>query len=124
MQQVIVNVSGRRAAGPSSGRRLSEAMVGRRLIDRIKRRLGATPHFGDIGRTVPLSSEFGYDRGTPVDRYYIESFLAAHATDINGHTLEIGDDSYTARFGGARATLRDVLHINALKPKTPTIVDL
>src|SRR5260370_37165136 len=100
MQQVIVNVSGRRAAGPSSGRRLSEAIVGRRLSDRIKRRLGATPHFGDIGRTVPLSSDFGYHRVNPVDRYYVESVIPAQASDMNGHAVDIGGDSYNAQCAG------------------------
>ena len=32
----------------------------------------------------PMSREFGYDRGTPVDRFYIENFLAAHGS---GETL-------------------------------------
>ena len=30
---------------------------------------------GDLNRTSPLSKVFGYDRGGPVDRYYIENFL-------------------------------------------------
>lgn len=58
----------------------------------------------------PISREFGFDRGTPVDRYYIENFLRANAGRIRGRTLEIGDDSYTRRFGGA-ATEREVLHV-------------
>ena len=32
--------------------------------------------FGDLRRTEPISREYGYDRGVPVDRYYIERFLA------------------------------------------------
>ncbi|HEY9363111.1 MAG TPA: glycosyltransferase, partial [Chitinophagaceae bacterium] len=31
---------------------------------------------GDFNRTSPFSKEFGYERGGPIDRYYIEKFLA------------------------------------------------
>ena len=47
----------------------------------------------------PLSRDFGYDRGFPIDRHYIERFLSAQASDVRGHVLEIADDIYTRRFG-------------------------
>ena len=31
--------------------------------------------FGDLRRLTPISRLYGYDRGEPIDRYYIESFL-------------------------------------------------
>ena len=34
---------------------------------------------GDFGSVVPISRDFGFDRGTPIDRYYIERFLERHA---------------------------------------------
>jgi hypothetical protein len=98
--------------------------VARSLIDRVKRRLGIPPSFGDLSRTVPLSTQFGYDRGTPIDRYYIENFLAAHENDICGRTLEIGDDQYTARFGASRTTHRDVLHVHERNPAATIVGDL
>ncbi len=49
-------------------------------------------------------------RGLPVDRYYIERFLASHADDIKGRVLEVADPSYTRKFGGARVLQSDVLH--------------
>jgi SAM-dependent methyltransferase len=58
----------------------------------------------------PQSRSFGLDRGAPIDRYYIENFLAAHATDIRGRTLEVGDATYTHRFGAHRVTHADILH--------------
>ena len=67
--------------------------------------------FGDLRRTSPISRSYGYDRGGPVDRYYIESFLEQHAGDVRGRVLEVGDDTYTRRFGGAAVTQADVLHI-------------
>ena len=38
--------------------------------------------------------------------------------------LEIGDDAYTCRFGGARVTHSDVLHATAGNPKATIIADL
>jgi SAM-dependent methyltransferase len=80
--------------------------------------------FGDLRRTSPISTEFGYDRGTPIDRYYIEAFLARHADDIAGRVLEIGDDAYTTRFGGARVVRSDVLHIDASSSRATLIGDI
>jgi SAM-dependent methyltransferase len=60
---------------------------------------------------TPISAWFGFDRGLPIDRYYIDRFLAAHANDIQGRVLEIGDSDYTRRFGGNRVTVSDVLDV-------------
>lgn len=74
---------------------------------------GSLPlHIGQIASDRPLSRSSGFDRGTPIDRYYIERFLAAHADDIHGRVLEVGDDSYSRRFGGDRISRQDVLHID------------
>lgn len=54
-----------------------------------------------LERTRPFSRYFGYDRGTPVDRYYMNSFLemVAGATDSRAKTvLEVGEDSYSRYF--------------------------
>ena len=57
---------------------------------------------------------FGYDRGRPIDRYYIEEgVLARYGDDIRGLVLEIGDASYTQEFGGERVRVSDVLHVDA-----------
>jgi len=80
--------------------------------------------FGDLRRVEPLSRNWGYDRGVPIDRHYIENFLAAHADDIRGRVLEIGDDTYTRRFGGDRVSAIDVLHVAGGNPKATIIADL
>lgn len=46
----------------------------------------------------PVSRVFGFNRGTPIDRYYIESFLRSHAALITGSVLEIADSTYTKKF--------------------------
>jgi SAM-dependent methyltransferase len=79
----------------------------RRLRGRVEMSLGR------VRSATPLSNNFGYERGTPIDRYYIEGFLKAHSSDIRGRVLEIGDDCYSRRFGGSRIVSQDVLHIRA-----------
>ena len=80
--------------------------------------------FGDLRRVTPVSRVFGYDRGTPVDRYYIEGFLSRNATDIGGRVLEVGDDAYTRSFGGDRVVQRDVLHVTEGHPQATVVADL
>jgi SAM-dependent methyltransferase len=80
--------------------------------------------WGDLRRLWPVSREFGYDRGLPIDRYYIERFLETHRQDVAGRTLEIGDDEYTRRFGGDRTTRRDVLHVHGGNPAATIVGDL
>jgi len=60
----------------------------------------------------------------PIDRYYIERFLSAHAPDIRGRVLEIQDDTYTRKFGGNRVTQSDVLHVVEGNPKATIVADL
>lgn len=86
--------------------------------------LVGTINFGNLRRLTPISREFGYDRGLPVDRYYIENFLARQAQDVQGRVLEIGDATYTRRFGGDRVTKSDVLHVVEGNPEATIVGDL
>jgi glycosyltransferase involved in cell wall biosynthesis/SAM-dependent methyltransferase len=81
-------------------------------------------HMGSLRRTTPLSQHFGFDRGQPVDRYYIEQFLAKHQADIRGRVLEIADPAYTQRFGGDRVERSDVLHARPGNPDATMVGDL
>lgn len=80
--------------------------------------------FGSLRRTTPISRHFGYDRGNPVDRSYIEDFLSRHASDVRGRVLEVGDNSYTTRFGGTRVTLSEILHVDPAAPNVTYCTDL
>jgi SAM-dependent methyltransferase len=86
-------------------------------------RVGAL-EFGSLRRTAPISSVFGADRGLPVDRYYIERFLAANAASIRGRVVEFGDDTYTRRFGADRVEHSDVWHAVAGNAKATIVADL
>lgn len=82
--------------------------LGRALLG--NKRVGSVD-FGDLGRSRPINRHFGYHRGTPIDRYYIESFLASHANDIRGRVLEVGEATYSRRFG-SEITHQDILHVD------------
>src|ERR1700676_3198928 len=78
---------------------------------------------GALRRTSPLSNNWGFERGTPVDRYYIESFLAEYRQDIVGRVLEVKDPGYTRQYGTA-VTQSDVLDIDSSNKEATLIADL
>jgi SAM-dependent methyltransferase len=74
-------------------------------------------------RTTPLSDVWGRDRGSPLDRYYIEQFLARERQCIRGHVLEVLDDAYTRRFG-VDVERFDVLDIDGRNANATIVADL
>jgi len=101
--------------------------LGSRLSGRGQSPAGPLPgnvSMGDLRRLEPVSREYGFDRGTPVDRYYIERFLAERSGDIRGRVLEIGDNTYTRRFGGGRVSASDVLNVYPAGGSTTIVSDL
>jgi SAM-dependent methyltransferase len=105
----------------------------------LRRRLRQMPLLGSLRATglrrrlrrwfstapTPGRIDFGDLRRTrPIDRYYIERFLARHAYDIRGRVLEIGEDTYTRRFGGERVVRSEVLHVAEGKPVATIVADL
>lgn len=75
----------------------------------IKRRLNPI-QWGTFSSLKPVSNIFGFDRGQPIDRYYMEKFLDDYQDDIRGVVLEIGDNNYTCKFGKNRVTRSEILH--------------
>lgn len=115
-----------RLTPPAAFRALAVRVLPRRVADwlrRINRRPLDPPlgeiDMGDLGRIAPISADFGFARGTPVDRAYIERFLARHTPVIRGRVLELGDDGYSARFGSG-IEHQDVLSIDPAD--NPTIM--
>lgn len=70
---------------------------------------------------MPISRKFGFDRGQPIDRYYIESFLARNREDICGQVLEIGDPEYTRKYGDGQVSKSDVLHAEVGNPQATLV---
>lgn len=87
------------------------------------RRLRKPAWLGSLRRTTPLSESWGFDRGTPIDRYYIDQFLSQHREDIRGRVLEIKNSEYTDRFGSG-VTRRDVLDIRPDNRQATIVADL
>jgi SAM-dependent methyltransferase len=92
-------------------------------------RLGQWPpvgfvRFGSLRRLRPISHDWGGSRGLPVDRFYIEHFLAQNAADIRGRVLEVKDRNYTVRFGGDRVRHSDVLHKEEGNAEATIVADL
>jgi SAM-dependent methyltransferase len=79
---------------------------------------------GLLNQVEPVSRVFGLDRGTPIDRFYIERFLWQHRADIRGHVLEIESDIYSQMFGEGRVRHCDVLHVSAGNPHATIVADL
>jgi SAM-dependent methyltransferase len=68
-------------------------------------------NFGDFRRTSPIDDNYGLERGTPIDRSYIERFLERHRANIAGAVLEMGEPEYSRMFGAGRIVRQDVLHL-------------
>lgn len=85
----------------ASRRREIKALLGPRWTTRLRCLLGGKPlpRWGNFRRTTPFSTYFGFDRGTPVDRYYLNKFLQANQSLIAGDVLEIQTTAYTRKFG-------------------------
>jgi hypothetical protein len=78
-----------------------------------------------LGGLEPVSRTFGFERGKPIDRWYIERFLAGHAADVRGRVLEVAEPTYTQWYGGGAVTSSDVLHrTGAGVPEATVVGDL
>lgn len=85
----------------------------------------ATRPVARIGlRRAPVDANYGFGRGRPIDRYYIERFLCSHRDAIRGDVLEIEHDVYTRRFGGAKVRRCDILHVDPAFPRATVVADL
>lgn len=108
------------------GRRLPAPL--RRPVDlvrhsrKLRRRLRPV-RWGNLRRTRPISRRYGFDRGTPVDRWMLDRFVASHADVITGRVLEIGGDVFASRFGGSIESV-DVLDIDPRNDRATLIADL
>lgn len=95
----------------------------------LRRRLAGVPQvdaidMGDFRRLTPISRTSGRDRGTPIDRYYIERFLESHRADVHGRVMEIRDDTYSRRYGGDRVVHVDVVSKTADNTEATIVADL
>lgn len=76
------------------------------------------------GSVSPVSRTVGFDRGQPIDRYYIEKFMSANSSDIKGRVLEFGNRNYTLKYGGDKVVKSDVLCVEEGNPEATIVADL
>jgi SAM-dependent methyltransferase/glycosyltransferase involved in cell wall biosynthesis len=101
---------------PAAGRRMATRGLG------LARRIKARARLG-VG-LEPLSYLWGFDRGLPVHRYYLEQFLREFGRDIRGHCLEFQNPGYANRFGGSAVKSLDILHVDDTNPLATIVADL
>jgi SAM-dependent methyltransferase len=113
-----LSASWRRIVLPAARRRLRP--VRRAYVDWRRRR---PPDLGDLRRVTPIDPNWGFERGTPIDRVYVERFIGGHASDIRGRVLEIAAPDYTTRFGSGVERV-DVLMAREGNPQATIVADL
>jgi predicted ATP-grasp superfamily ATP-dependent carboligase len=105
------------AGGAGSSAKRGATAVARRLP-------GRAVDWGTLRRLRPFSSRYGYDRGLPVDRFYIERFLSSHRQAIRGDVLEVKDSSYTNRFGTGRVLQTHVVDVDPGNRRATLVADV
>ena len=108
---------------PMTGDALDMASAAARGVARRLRRLARPARLGGFRSTSPVGTCWGLDRGTPIDRYYIDLFLASRATDIRGRCLEVRDTGYVDRYGSG-VSGRDILDIDPTNARATFVADL
>lgn len=74
------------------------------------------PSWGNLRRVTPISPTYGFERGTPIDRYYVHRFFKARGHLLTGRALEIQTTDHIRRYGSA-IQVADSLDINpAFRP--------
>lgn len=71
----------------------------------------------------PISPIFGCDRGTPIDRYYIENFLTENKSRIQGVCCEIAEDAYCKGLGH-NIIKQEIFDYNSSNPRATIVGDL
>lgn len=72
----------------------------------------------------PISNCYGFDRGTPVDRTYIHTFLSTHRAHVRGDAAEVKDDTYLQRYGEGQLRSVTVVDIDPTNPRVDLHADL
>jgi SAM-dependent methyltransferase len=81
------------------------------------------PLWISLRTTRPRSTNYGFDRGTPIDRFYFEECLREWNGDVRGDVLEVKSTAYADRFGSG-VTKVDVLDLDRRNSDATVIADL
>ncbi len=92
-------------------------------MQQLKKLIRKKPNWHNLRSVEPISRVFGLDRGTPIDRYYIEDFLSKNKDLIKGAALEIAESTYSKKYG-SHVDSFEVLHATDDNPAATIIGDL
>jgi SAM-dependent methyltransferase len=87
------------------------------------RRLVRPVRWGGLRRFEPVDANWGYGRGTPVDRWYIERFIAQHEQDVRGRVLEVARPLYSKEHTDG-ITRIDILDVDPANTEATILADL
>ena len=116
---MIATLAGWRRFVPAGARRRLRPL--RKTI--VEWRRTRPPKLGDLRRLTPIDPNWGFERGTPIDRVYVERFIGSHAVDIRGRVLEIAAPDYTSRYG-SQVVRVDILMAGEGNPQATIVGDL
>jgi hypothetical protein len=92
-------------------------------MKKLLSRLLKKPNWHNLRNIEPISRVFALDRGTPIDRVYIEHFLESNKQHIQGVLCEIADNSYSKKYG-SNVKAFDILHYTNDNTKATIVGDL
>jgi SAM-dependent methyltransferase len=96
-------------------RRLSNWRRGRRIVAPVR--------WGSMRRTRPFSARWGSDRGTAIDRVYLNKFFERNSKDMHGRVLEVQGPIFSGRFG-SNITETEILDIEPRNMLATIVADL
>lgn len=84
---------------------------------------GRTVRWGTLRRLHPFSQHYGWERGEPIDRRYIDAFVSSQGETIRGDVLEVREPHYATR-NGQGVTRVHVVDIDRENRQATLIADL
>jgi SAM-dependent methyltransferase len=97
-----------------------------RLPERNQARVRRFVHpvrWGGLRRFEPVDPYWGFGRGTPVDRWYLDAFIENHQHDIRGRVLEVAEPRYAAKHSEG-ITRIDILDLDPSNPEATILADI
>ncbi|MGG7073549.1 hypothetical protein U5B43_04725 [Campylobacter sp. 9BO] len=78
-------------------------------MKKLLKRIFKKTNWYNLRNVQPISRVFGLDRGTPIDRVYIENFLIKNKHLIKGVVCEVAESTYSKKFNSG-VTKFEILH--------------
>jgi hypothetical protein len=94
-----------------------------RLLKALNRMLFRV-RIDDNSRINPLNDVFGYRRGTPIDRFYIQKAIGEYSKEIKGSVLEVGGNEYTKCFSQTEMADSFILNYSPMEGNNVIVGDL